>query len=77
MKKVIVLQATIGVDSVGRIINVVRRSKVSLQEIMIRFRDDCVMMHVKLNGSEDEIDWLSKKLFRLVDVDKMEVIEGV
>ncbi|MGC8948378.1 MAG: ACT domain-containing protein [Thermoprotei archaeon] len=76
MEKIIVLRATIGIDSVGRIINVVRRGKVNLQEVTMKFIDDRVVMHIKLDGSENEIDWLSKKLFKLVDVDEMEVIEG-
>ncbi|MGB9729477.1 MAG: ACT domain-containing protein [Thermoprotei archaeon] len=76
MEKIIVLRATIGIDSVGRIINVVRRGKVNLQEVTTKFIDDRVVMHIKLDGSENEIDWLSKKLFKLVDVDEMEVIEG-
>ncbi|MGC9068857.1 MAG: ACT domain-containing protein [Thermoprotei archaeon] len=76
VEKIIVLRATIGIDSVGRIINVVRRGKVNLQEVTTKFIDDRVVMHIKLDGSENEIDWLSKKLFKLVDVDEMEVIEG-
>jgi len=76
VEKIIVLRATIGIDSVGRIINVVRRGKVNLQEVTMKFIDDRVVMHIKLDGSENEIDWLSKKLFKLVDVDEMEVIEG-
>ncbi len=76
MEKIIVLRATIGVDSVGRIINVIRRGKVNLQEVTMKFINDHVVMHIKLDGSENEIDWLSKKLFRLVDVDEMEVIES-
>lgn len=76
MSKVIVLRATIGIDSVGRIINTVRRSKTNLQEISMKFNNNYVTMHIKLDGSENEINWLSKKLFKLVDVDEMEVIEG-
>ncbi len=74
MERVMMLKATMGIDSVGRIINTIRRSKVNLQEIMMKFKDGYVSMQIKLEGSENEIDWLYKKIFKLVDVDEIKVI---
>jgi acetolactate synthase regulatory subunit len=74
MERIMLLKATMGVDSAGRIINTIRRGKVRLQEVMMWFKDDYVSMQIKLEGSENEIDWLYKKLFKLVDVDEVKVV---
>jgi|BEDMetMinimDraft_2_1075160.scaffolds.fasta_scaffold06479_2 hypothetical protein len=76
MDKIIVLTSNIGIDSVGRIVNTLRRGKVKLKEIKMNFEDNLVKIYIKLSGEENEIDWLSKKLNRLVDVEEIKVLEN-
>lgn len=75
MNKIIFLDAKIGVDSIGRIVNVLRKGKVKFQEINMKFSDENVSVYIKLDGELNEIEWLTKKLYRLADVENVKVVE--
>ncbi|MEM1887375.1 MAG: ACT domain-containing protein [Pyrobaculum sp.] len=62
------------VDSIGRVIAIVRRAKISLKNLYLVSEDSIYKIDVEVEGPVDEVRWLIDKLDKLPEVLKIEEI---
>ncbi|MEM1787206.1 MAG: ACT domain-containing protein [Pyrobaculum sp.] len=62
------------VDSIGRVIAIVRRAKISLKNLYLVSEDSIYRIDVEVEGPVDEVRWLIDKLDKLPEVLKIEEI---
>lgn len=75
MERVISVRASMGIDSLARIINIVRRGRVQILEISSKLGSNSdISVAIKMRGEESEIEWIRKKILVLTDVTSVEVV---
>ncbi|GAY25734.1 hypothetical protein ATG_09370 [Desulfurococcaceae archaeon AG1] len=75
MERVIKVGACMGMDSLARVINTIRRGKVQVLEISSKLGSNGdINIVIRVRGEESEIEWLRKKILVLVDVTSVEVL---
>ncbi len=75
MERLILVRACMGIDSLARIINVVRRGKVQILEISSKLGSDgSISVSIKIRGEESEIEWIRKKILVLTDIASVEAV---
>ncbi|MEM0369375.1 MAG: ACT domain-containing protein [Pyrobaculum sp.] len=62
------------VDSIGRVIAIVRRAKISLKNLYLVSEDSIYRIDLEVEGPVDEVRWLIDKLDKLPEVLKIEEI---
>jgi len=55
-------------DALGRVIATTRRAKVQLVDMVVTSEDSVYKIHIKVEGSHDEVQWLVSKLDKLPEV---------
>jgi len=55
-------------DALGRVIATTRRAKVQLVDMVVTSEDSVYKIHIKIEGSHDEVQWLVSKLDKLPEV---------
>lgn len=75
MERILTVKASMGLDSLARIINIVRRGRIQVIEISSKFgsNGDAEVL-VRVRGEENEIEWVRKKILVSLDVERVEVI---
>ena len=75
MERILTVKASIGLDSLARIINIVRRGRIQVIEISSKFgsNGDAEVL-IRVRGEENEIEWVRKKILVSLDVERVEVI---
>ncbi|MEM1610630.1 MAG: hypothetical protein QXQ57_03155 [Sulfolobales archaeon] len=75
MERVLVVRAYMGLDSLARIINIIRRGRIQMIEMSSKFGSNGdVEVIIRVRGDEAEIEWVRKKILVSQDVEKVEVI---
>ncbi|MEM4970071.1 MAG: hypothetical protein QXE01_02335 [Sulfolobales archaeon] len=75
MERVLVVRAYMGIDSLARIINIVRRGRIQMIEMSSKFGSNGdVEVIIRVRGEESEIEWVRKKILVSLDVESVEVI---
>jgi hypothetical protein len=75
MERILTVKASMGLDSLARIINIVRRGRIQVIEISSKFgsNGDAEVL-IRVRGEENEIEWVRKKILVSLDVEMVEVI---
>ncbi|MFZ8822972.1 MAG: hypothetical protein ACO2O0_02310 [Desulfurococcales archaeon] len=75
MERILTVKASMGLDSLARIINIVRRGRIQVIEISSKFgsNGDAEVL-IRVRGEENEIEWVRKKILVSLDVERVEVI---
>ncbi len=75
MERILTVKASMGLDSLARIINIVRRGRTQVIEISSKFgsNGDAEVL-IRVRGEENEIEWVRKKILVSLDVERVEVI---
>ncbi|MFB6470005.1 MAG: ACT domain-containing protein [Vulcanisaeta sp. AZ3] len=58
-------------DAVVRAMNIVRRGKIIVKNILIDMNDSTIKVSMRIAGDEDEVKWVCNKLDKLYDVTKV------
>jgi len=75
MERILAVKASMGLDSLARIINIVRRGRIQVIEISSKFDSNGdVEVLIRVRGEENEIEWVRKKILVSLDVERVEVI---
>jgi hypothetical protein len=75
MERILTVKASMGLDSLARIINIVRRGRIQVIDISSKFgsNGDAEVL-IRVRGEENEIEWVRKKILVSLDVERVEVI---
>jgi uncharacterized HAD superfamily protein len=75
MERILTVKASMGLDSLTRIMNIVRRGRIQVIEISSKFgsNGDAEVL-IRVRGEENEIEWVRKKILVSLDVERVEVI---
>jgi hypothetical protein len=75
MERILTVKASMGLDSLARIINIVRRGRIQVIEISSKFGSNGgAEVLIRVRGEENEIEWVRKKILVSLDVERVEVI---
>jgi len=75
MERLIIVRALMGLDSLARVVNTIRRGRIQVVEMISRFGSDGdIEITIRVRGEESEIEWVKKKILVSVDVESVEVI---
>jgi hypothetical protein len=75
MERLIIVRALMGLDSLARVVNTIRRGRIQVVEMISRFGSDGdIEIAIRVRGEESEIEWVKKKILVSVDVESVEVI---
>lgn len=75
MERLIIVRALMGLDSLARVVNTIRRGRIQVVEITSRFGSNGdIEIAIRVRGEESEIEWVRKKILVSVDVESVEVI---
>ncbi|MDT7889432.1 MAG: hypothetical protein RQ885_10725 [Desulfurococcales archaeon] len=76
MERLLVVRASMGLDSLARLINIIRRGKIQVIEVSSRFGSDGeAEIALRIRGEDLEIEWVKKKILASLDVENVEVIQ--
>ena len=75
MRYVIRLRFVDGLDAMGRMVAIMRRSKVRFLEMYVEMGENPHMLVANVEGPENEVMWLVNKLWRNPEILSLEVIQ--
>lgn len=75
MERLIRVRASLGLDSLARVINIVRRGRLQVLDISSRFGSNGdVEISIRVRGEDAEVEWVRKKILVSSDVESVEVV---